>query len=327
MTRPVAAFAARDAALLDDLFDAQTLARLRAAVDLLPGVVGPGTDLRQVEVLVTAWGAPPLDDDLLRRAPRLRAVVHTGGTVKRLVTEASWARGVRVSSAAAANAQPVAEYTLAMVLLAGKRVLQSAQLFRQERSFGFTLPAPHGNNGLVVGLVGASKIGRLVIELLRPFDMEVLLHDPYVDAEAARALGVTAVPLDALLRRSDVVSLHAPSLPETYRMIGAPELALMRDGTTLINTARGALVHTDALVTEVLSGRLRAVLDVTDPEPLPADHPFYEADGVLLTPHVAGSLGTEVRRLGAAAVDEVERLAAGLPLTHEVHATDLPTTA
>jgi phosphoglycerate dehydrogenase-like enzyme len=239
-----------------------------------------------------------------------------------------WERGISVSSAATANAQPVAEYTLAMILLAGKRVFDAVDAFRQGRSLGSWSPAqPFGNNGLAVGIVGASRTGRQVLDLLRPFDLEVLLHDPWVGADEARALGARAVTLDDLLGSSDVVSLHAPALPETYRMIGAAELDRMRDAATLINTGRGMLVDTEALTRHVLAGRLRAILDVTDPEPLPADHPLYEAPGALLTPHVAGSLGNELRRLGASAVAEVERLAKGLDLAHPVRADHLDRTA
>ncbi|MGF0116940.1 hydroxyacid dehydrogenase [Promicromonospora sp. Marseille-Q5078] len=332
MTRLRAAFAMRDAALLPDLFDGDALARLRRCADVAPGVLvgaeAAADGLGDVEVLLTGWGAPRLDDDLLRRAPRLRAVVHAAGSVKPIVSPAVWERGVHVSSAAAANARPVAEYTLAMVLLAGKRVLEAADSYAARRSLeGWTPAGPLGNHGLTVGVVGASRIGRQVIRLLEPFDVEVLLHDPWVDAAGARALGATSATLDDLAHASDVVTVHAPDLPETYRMIGAPRLGLMRDGATLVNTARGRLVDTPALTREVVSGRLRAVLDVTDPEPLPADHPLFDAPGALLTPHVAGSLGNELRRLGDLAVDEVERLAAGVPLEHEVRPEQLGTTA
>ncbi|MCK0118216.1 hydroxyacid dehydrogenase [Isoptericola sp. S6320L] len=333
MRRLRAAFALRRPELLPDLFDATARERLAAVADVAPEAVtaadGEGVDrvLRDVEVLVTGWGAPRLDAELLARAPRLRAVVHAAGSVKKFVTEEVWTRGIDVSSAATANARPVAEYTLAMILLAGKRVLESAAAFDRHRSFtGWHLP-PHGNNGLVVGLVGASRTGRQVLELLAPFDTDVLLHDPFVDAAEARSLGATAVGLDELLRRSDVVSLHAPALPETYRMIGGRELALLRDHSTLLNTGRGQLVDTAALTAEVLAGRLRAILDVTDPEPLPADHPLYGAPGALLTPHVAGSSGNELRRLGDSAVAEVERLAAGRGLAHPVRPEHLARTA
>jgi phosphoglycerate dehydrogenase-like enzyme len=337
VSRLRAAFALRDARLVPALFDDDALRRLRAAVDLAPDVVEGGGGglgatsaavLRDVDVLITGWGAPVLDDALLAAAPRLDAVVHTAGTVKSFVTPSAWQRGVRVSSAATANARPVAEYTLAMVLLAGKRVLAAAQQYDRYRAFdGWSLPEPLGNNGLTVGIVGASRVGRQVMTLLAPFDVRVLLHDPWVDAAEAGRLGAASVSLDDLLAGSDVVSLHAPALPETTRMIGARELARMPDGATLVNTARGALVDTAALTAEVLAGRLHAVLDVTDPEPLPADHPLFGAPGVLLTPHVAGSAGNELRRLGASAAAEVERLAAGQPLRHEVRPDQLATSA
>jgi phosphoglycerate dehydrogenase-like enzyme len=125
------------------------------------------------------------------------------------------------------------------------------------------------------------------------------------------------------LGRSDIVSLHAPDIPETHHMLDRARLALIRDGGVLINTARGALVDHEALTEELVSGRLRAVLDVTEPEPLPADSPLYRLPNVFLTPHIAGSLGNELQRLGTIVVEEVERLAAGLPPLHEVRHADL----
>ncbi|WP_432482087.1 hydroxyacid dehydrogenase [Kineococcus esterisolvens] len=334
MNRLCGAIALGDPGLVGDLFDAAALRRLHACVDLAPGVVSAVDDPRSrralgaAEVLLTGWGAPVLDAGVLASARRLRVVVHTGGSVKRLAPAAVWERGVRVSSSASVNARPVAEYALAVVLLAGKRVLESSRAYAQHRSLtAWSARAPFGNNGLVVGVVGASRTGRRLLELLRPFDVEPLLHDPWVTPQEARDLGAEATGLHDLLARADVVSLHAPALPETHHLIGAPELALMRDGTTIVNTARGSLIDTRALVPEVLSGRLDAVLDVTDPEPLPPDHPLFDAPGVLLTPHVAGSLGNELRRLGTCAVEEVERFVRTGELAHEVHEADLHRTA
>jgi phosphoglycerate dehydrogenase-like enzyme len=131
------------------------------------------------------------------------------------------------------------------------------------------------------------------------------------------------VELDELLAASDVVSLHAPSLPSTRHMLDARRLALLGDGATLINTARGALIDHDALVVELLTGRIDAVIDVTEPEVLPPDSPLYDLPNVVLTPHIAGALGVEIRRLGDSAVDEIERYAAGEPFAHPVTAADL----
>jgi phosphoglycerate dehydrogenase-like enzyme len=162
-----------------------------------------------------------------------------------------------------------------------------------------------------------------VVELLRPFDLEVVVADPYLDDAGAAALGVARVELDELVATSDVVSLHAPDLPETRHLLDGRRLASMRRGATVVNTARGALVDTGALTEAVLSGHVRAVLDVTDPEPLPPDSPLWDHPAVLLTPHVAGSLGTELTRMGDLATSEVERLAAGQPFDHPVRAEEL----
>ncbi|MFG2139399.1 hydroxyacid dehydrogenase [Streptomyces sp. NPDC048650] len=276
--------------------------------------------LAHAEVLLTCWGAPPLTDRILDAAPRLRAVVHAAGSVKHHITDACWQRGIAVTSAAAANALPVAEYTLAAILFANKRVLPAAHRYR-------TLRAPHdwqhemagaGNYGRTVGVIGASRIGRRLIELLRPFDLRVLLHDPFVDAAGAARLGATPVPLDALCAGSDIVTVHAPQLPATHHMLGARELALMPDGATLINTARGSLVDERALLTELTTGRLNAVLDVTDPELPPPSSPLYDLPNVLLTPHIAGSLGDELHRMADLALDELERYAQGLPFADPV---------
>jgi phosphoglycerate dehydrogenase-like enzyme len=306
--------------------------RIAAAVDIDTELVLDGfgrADLADVELLITGWGCAPITADVLAAAPRLRAVVHTAGTVRHHVTEECWERGIVVSSAAAANALPVAEYAVAMILLAGKRVPEIARRFRAERvqqDWNALFPEA-GNYRATVGLLGASLIGRRVADLLRPFDLEVLLHDPYVADAEVRGLGAEPVGLDELFARGRVVSLHAPLLPSTRGMVDARLLARMPDGATLLNTARGGLVDHAALEREVLSGRLRAVLDVTTPEPLPGDSPLWDCDGVVLTPHVAGSKGNELRRLADAAADEVDRWAAGRPFAHPVRRELLPLTA
>ncbi|MGW2844375.1 hydroxyacid dehydrogenase [Streptomyces sp. NPDC001274] len=281
--------------------------------------------LAEAEVLLTCWGATPLTPGVLAAAPRLRAVVHAAGSVKHHITDACWERGIAVTSAAGANALPVAEFTLAAILFAGKRVLHTARRYRELRTGHDWLAELDGagNYRRTVGIVGASRIGRRVIELLRPFDLDVLLYDPFVDGAEAARLGVRSVPLDELCARSSVVSVHAPQLPETRHLIGAAQLAAMATGATLINTSRGSLVDEEALLAELTAGRLRAVLDVTDPE-LPApDSPLYELPNVLLTPHVAGSLGGELHRMADQALDELERFTAGLPFADPVHSGSL----
>jgi phosphoglycerate dehydrogenase-like enzyme len=306
------------------LFSPTAMERLQRVASVDTNVVLTdfrGARLGHAEVILSGWGCPPVDEQVLDSAPALRAIVHAAGSVKGHVSAACWERGIRVSSAAAANAEPVAEYTLARILLANKAAERMARAYRERRSAVDLLAEfpTVGNRGKTVGIVGASRIGRRVIELLRPFELSVIVSDPYLEDD----LGVERRELDELLAAADVVSLHAPALPSTRHLIDARRLALLRDGATLINTARGALVDHDALVLELASGRIDAVIDVTEPEVLPPDSPLYELPNVVLTPHIAGALGTEVLRLGDAAVDEIERYAAGEPFAHPVTAADL----
>ncbi|GGN95484.1 glycerate dehydrogenase [Streptomyces albiflavescens] len=323
--RPLAMFA-MTAENVPQIFPPEALARLRESVDIDPALVAVNfTDprvrdvLAETEILITGWGCPALDGAVLDAAPKLRAVLHAAGSVKSLATPEVWERGLVVSSAAGANALPVAEYTLAMILLAGKDLFAYRERLRVERAFPYGEIVPGiGNFGRRVGIVGASRVGRRLIELLRPFDLRVSLADPYVDEAGAAALGVTLLPLDDLLGGSDIVTLHAPQTPETRRMIGRRELALMPSGSVLINTSRGALVDQDALVDELRSGRISAILDVTEPEPLPVDSPLYDLPNAFITPHLAGSQGNEVARLGLTVVGEAERLVAGRELAFRI---------
>lgn len=314
------------AELVPRLVAPDTMARLTALADVDPALVAEdfaapeiAEVLGEVEVIVSSWGSPKIDEAVLDAAPRLRAVLHAAGSVRHHLTDACWDRGVQVTSAAWVNAIPVAEYTLAAILFANKQVLRLSAEYRARRTvLDWLAVGGIGNYRRTIGVVGASRIGRLVLNMLRGFDFDVLLHDPYVTASEAAHLGARLVGIDELCAASDVVSVHAPELPETRHLIDRGLLARMRDGATLINTARGSLVDQDALLDELTAGRLHAVLDVTTPDVLPADSPLYELPNVLLTPHVAGSLGGEMHRMADAAVDELARHVAGEPFAHPV---------
>lgn len=332
MTRP-RVHAVMDADAFALLFDDARCTRFAELADtadrmLITDLDAPSVAalLAEAEVLITSWGAPRLDAERLNRMPRLRAVLHAAGSVQTLVSDEFWARGIRLTSAVDANAVPVAEFTLGAILLSGKRT------FTRLRSVDPTWSAWQdrriGNVDRTVGLVGFSRIGRRVAELLWPFDgIRVLVADPYADADAVAAAGATLVPLEEMLPRVDVMSLHAPSLPATRHMIAADQLAALPDGATLINTARGALLDHDALLAECRTGRLDALLDVTDPEPLADDHPLRALPNVAITPHLAGSLGTETRRLADAALDELAAYAAGAAARHPITRDELTISA
>lgn len=330
MSRPPIVLGMLDG-MVEHLFGARQLERLDTAGRILDRVPltswdDPRADalLAEAEILVGHWGCPTLTDDMLARAPRLRLFAYAAGTVKWQVTDAVWERDIVVTSAAAANAVPVAEYTVAAILLANKGVFLVREL---QRDPGVTVPlnlSRVGNRGARVGIVGASFVGRLVIDALRATDLEISVYDPFLTAADAAAMGVEKVDdLDALCSSVDLLSIHAPDIPATRGMIGAAQLARLHDGVTVVNTARPALVDQDALVTELQSGRLAAVLDVTEPDPLPAGHPLLTLPNAFVTPHVAGAMGNELRRLSELAVEEVERFVAGEPPRYPVVAADI----
>ncbi|SEE43113.1 Phosphoglycerate dehydrogenase [Arthrobacter alpinus] len=327
---------AMPAATANRLFTARLLDALADGVNLLSrepledfSSAAALAVLANTDILITGWGCQQIDADVLDAAPRLRYILHAAGTVKNHVTEACWDRGIQVSTAADANALPVAEYTLAMILLANKNILQLGQLVHSRHSpVSPEAEFPSmGNYRKRVGIIGASKIGRHVIRLLRPFDVDVVVADPFLDDAEATVLGTALVTLEELASTSDVVSLHAPSLPSTLNLISKEIIASFGPGTTFINTARGELVDQDALLDRLQQGDLYAVLDVTTPWELPPDSGFYTNPNVLLTPHIAGSLGTELERLAATVVAEAHRVAKGEPLRHALPAEQLSITA
>jgi phosphoglycerate dehydrogenase-like enzyme len=317
--------------MVEHLFTASQLARLEAC-GRIPDPVpisswdDPRTDalLAEADILVGHWGCPTLTGAVLDRAPDLRLFAYGAGTVKWQVTEAVFARGITVTSAAAANAVPVAEYAVGAILLANKGVFLVRELQRDPDARITFDGTRVGNRGTRVGIVGASLVGRLVIEMLRATDVRVAVYDPYLSADEAERLGVDKVDdLDTLCASVRLLSIHAPDIPPTRGMIGAAQLAALPDGATVVNTARPALVDQDALVAELASGRLAAVLDVTEPDPLPAGHPLLALPNAFVTPHVAGAMGNELVRLSELAVTEVERFVAGAPPLHPVVAADL----
>lgn len=308
--------------LLELHFDAVSRARLdrMCRVQTAFGDLAnlPAADLAEVEIVLTGWSGRPLNQQAVAALPALRLIAHLGGSVRGAATRDVATSGISITHGAQANARPVAEYTLAMILLANKDIPRWLGAFAGQRDgMNVDVLTRHntlGNCGRTIGIVGASRTGREVIRLLAQHDLDVLVADPIADSATIAALGARHVPLDTLLSESDVVSLHQPLLEQTRKSFGAAQFARMREGATFINTARGAIVDTDALTAVAQSGRINAILDVTDPEPLPADHPLWSLPNVLITPHMAGSTGNEVLRMTHEVLDDVERFIAGQPM-------------
>jgi phosphoglycerate dehydrogenase-like enzyme len=274
--------------------------------------------LNPCEVIFSGWGGPHLDEALLLHAPNLKLVLYAAGTAQGLVSQSMWDQGIVFSSAYAANAKPVVEYALATILFSLKHGWRYARQIRRAGEYPAKWPVP-GAFGSTVGLVSMGMIARLLCEKLRQFDLRLLAYDPFLDPTEAKLLGVELVNLEELFVQSDVVSLHSPQLAETVGMVGRSLVSRMKEGATLINTARGGLIREDELI-EVVSRRsdLQVILDVTEPEPPVKGSPLYTLPNVILTPHIAGSMDRECRRMGRAMVEELERFLAGQPLKWEI---------
>lgn len=270
----------------------------------------------QADAAVTGWGVRPPTEAMLGRAARLRIISHTAGSV-RMIPRYALERGVVVTTARPALSRTVAEFSLLTALALLRRLPQMLS------AGGEAVKPPNETlYGKTVGLVGFGHVGRLFRRLLAPFDCRVLVHDPYLGADEAAEHGVELTDLPTLLRNSKVVSLHAPDIPATRGMIGAGELALLADGAVFLNAARGALVDTDALSDALQAGRFVAALDVSEPEPLPPDHPLRLSPFVLWTPHVAGPTEDELPELTRMALADLARFLRGESPLHPVSLAD-----
>ncbi len=270
--------------------------------------------LMDIEVLVSGWGAPKLDAAFLEAAPRLQAVFYGAGSIKAIVTDCFWDKAIPITSAYAANAVPVAEFTFSQIILCLKRVWYYAQAVRKEHTFPERQHTP-GAFQTNIGLISLGMIGRRVAEFLKLLDVNVLAYDPYLTDQIAAELGVRLCSLDEIFHCSDVVSLHTPWLPETENLIRGHHFLSMKPNASFINTARGAVVCEPELI-DALTVRqdIQAVLDVTHPEPPAPESPLYRLPNVMLTPHIAGSVQDECRRMGQYMVEELRRYLSGEPL-------------
>lgn len=267
--------------------------------------------LAQVEVIFSGWGAPKMDAAFLAAVPNLKAFFYGAGSIRHFTTDEFWARKITITSAYAMNAVPVAEYTLATILLSLKNFWKQA--FQTKALGRFPDRARcAGGYGSKVGLISLGMIGRLVRDRLRPFDLEVLAYDPFVTPEQATVLGIEMVSLDEIFKQCDVGSLHTPWLKETEGMIQGRHFEMMKPHASFLNTARGAVVNEPEMI-EVLKRRtdITALLDVTYPEPPVKDSPLWTLPNVFLTPHIAGSQDRECRRMGHQTIDEYDRWSRG----------------
>jgi phosphoglycerate dehydrogenase-like enzyme len=319
--------------LADSLFDSECMEKL-----LQLGEVTQNEDLKapnkervkelikEADIAITSWGTPSLDKDILDTAPNLKLIIHAAGSVKPIMSDQIFPRGIRVVSCANAIGIGVAETALGLTIISVKNVKElDTDIHNGE--WAKNKMKTKEMYGINIGVVGAGWVGRHFIKLLKNFHVNILLYDPFVSEEQAKELGVKKVELDELMRSSEVVSLHAPSLPATNKMINRSNLKLMKDGATLINTARGSLIDEEALYEECKTGRIKACLDVTDPEPPAVDHPFRTLPNIIMTPHIAGAVTNGRFRIGLYTVQAIESFINREPILGEVKEEQLATIA
>lgn len=285
---------------------------------------------RDVDYIFSTWGMPAFTEEEIRDAfPNLKYVFYGAGTVQ------GFARpflncGVRVCSAWAANGVPVAEYTVAQIILANKGFYQNTiRMSRGDvagaRKIAECYPCNYGAN---IGIIGAGMIGKMVINMLKNYKLPVKVFDPFLPDEKAAELGVKRCSLEELFATCQVVSNHLANNPQTVGMLHGDMFLNMLPYATFINTGRGAQV-VEADLIQALTQRpdLTAVLDVTMPEPPEEGSPFYQLPNCFLTSHIAGSKGDEVHRMAEYMADEFKRHMAGEPCLYEVSMKMLETMA
>ena len=323
---------------IENAYSAETRAMLTNELDFLPAYYtgellrdgGPHPELKDAEYAFSTWGVPALSaEEIARLLPNLKALFYAAGSVQAFARP-FLAREVRVFSAWGANAVPVAEVTVALIVLANKGIFQTMHRGGAPAWTEHDRGSPHpGNFGTKVGVIGAGMIGSMVIEKLRDTDLEVLVFDPFLPEERARAMGARKVDsLPELFRSCHVISNHLANNAQTVNMIDKRCFDEMEDNGVFINTGRGQQVAEADLIAALREKPARtAVLDVTWPEPPAPGSELYTMENVILTPHAAGSLGNEVARMGDYMRDEFLLIYSGRPARYEVTREMLDTMA
>lgn len=284
----------------DDTVDSQTLARAQGIV---------------------TYGHPRVDGPLLDRMPLVKIVSNHGVGVDHIDLAAAAKRGIPVGNTPGCLDAATADMTMALLLAVARNVVVGDAFARGPEFTHYDPSVLIGRevHGSVLGIVGMGRIGRQVARRAAGFDMQVLYHNRNRDEAAERELGVQYADLDELLSSSDFVALNCPLTPETTGLISADRLRQMKPTAMLINMARGPVVDTEALYRALTSGQIAAAaLDVTDPEPLPRDHPLLKLSNVVIAPHLGSASDRTRRRMMQMTAENLQAGLAGQALPYPV---------
>lgn len=308
----------------DRIFPAHLMEKLGAFGNLVTNPGGNDKDnvlatMQNADVVITSWGSPRLTAELLDAAPNCRLIVHAAGTVNPIVSDDVWSRGIRMVCSTSAIGFGVAETSLGLMISASKNFFQLNDFVHAGGWRETTETTVVDLVDITIGIVGAGQVGRHLITLLKPFDVDIVVSDPYITDETCQQLGVRRVSFEELLTVADIVSIHAPSIPETDNLFRKETLKRMKKTAGIINTARGSIINEQDLYEHMVNGNLRfACLDVTNPEPPARDNPLRNLHNVIFLPHIAGVVNNGLARIGRHVVRELELYRSGKPSTNEI---------
>ena len=269
--------------------------------------------LSDIDGIVVCHGAPRIDAALMDQAPRLKIIGELEGDrfAARIDLDAAWERGIRVVDTTNGSSYPVSEWALGLILISLK---QAGAHFRRiiagDTRRDPELVAKMGGilQGKRVGLIGCGHMGRRLIKLLRPFECDIWVHDPYLSRELAEVVGFTQTTLDNVLGQCDVVVCVAPHTPATDKMLGAREFGLLRPGAVFVNVSRGKVVDSQALIDRLKQGDIAAGIEAFDPEPFPPDSEILQLENAFLSPHMGAVRGESGRpEFFGLMVDDLDR--------------------
>jgi phosphoglycerate dehydrogenase-like enzyme len=278
------------------------------------------------EVIISTWRAVPYTAEILKPCPDLQLILYAAGTFKPYVTPELQQRNVTVCTAVHLNAIPTAEFTLGIILSSLKNVYRyHTDFLKSGRNAWQRNPEQFdgGYYGTKIGLLGFGQITRHLLGLLRSFDMDVYVESSHASGEELESHGARRRSLEWIMSNCDVVSIHKADVPRNWDIINRDNLKLMKKGARLINTSRGRIINEKDLVEKLTEGEITAYLDVTHPEPPEAGHPFYSLPNCILTPHVAGSIGKEVHRMGEFCARQLRSWIQGKPLENTIDISSL----
>lgn len=322
-----------DSDLINSVYGEKNVSQLKQMFDFYDGIFRKedAGELMDVECIFSTWGIPSFTEEEIREYfPKLKIVFYSAGSVQHFA-KPFLNLGIKVISGWRANAIPVIEYSVAQIILANKGFFSSMRMYKNSECYqdGFDYARTYpGNYDVNVGIIGLGAIGSGVAQSLKNYQLNVYAYDPYATEERASVLGVTLLSLPEIFEKCQVISNHAPNLPNNQKMIDKRHFGKMQKMATFINTGRGSQIVEEDLIEALKKNPLAtAVLDVTCPEPPVDGSELFTLPNVFLTPHIAGSLGNEVMRMSEYITEDASAFASGKALKYEVSLEMLETMA